>query len=398
MHNGDPEQVYPEPWGPHKRIGASFILPTHYAVSSILPLRLAWEGHKGSDVLMVISPGLMPEFRILELLLSVVGDPQASVLAEKGEVDNACVLKSRLYGHQDAAGPEPLQEPGRRCFITMMPPWLVPISSFEKVVVFITDPRYTILREIACWGIQRRRHGIEGMEGLEPEDFLKTYIQKDSAHLAGEELHRMSSWAYEEAKEPDRVKLVFSSDFVANANAATRDLGHFLGMKQPEVAHQKLLAAGMDKGFFSRCTNKPETAFFRSLISKFEDNFPVLSLDGKAMWEHNVSLWTQSPNRRMATLGLTLQKHEHELVVSPGRLFVSAHEAGVCKPCYFVFKKNVTCQRGEDCEFCHDPMHSQPLRKRASKKERDRLKRQAERLQKVYRTASRTPSPSGLSS
>eukprot|EP00931_Biecheleriopsis_adriatica_P096109 TRINITY_DN6975_c0_g2_i1.p1 TRINITY_DN6975_c0_g2~~TRINITY_DN6975_c0_g2_i1.p1 ORF type:complete len:428 (+),score=76.49 TRINITY_DN6975_c0_g2_i1:94-1377(+) len=393
-HSDNPEQIYYEPYGPHKRIGMSLLLPANLQASSVLQLKRSWQACGSNDVLVVISPGLMLNFGILNLLLSIVEDPLTSTLAQMGELDVAASFSARLLGSVAADNPQKLfHECERRCFFTTMPPWLLPIRSFHKVVVFIADPRYTVLREVLLWSSMRRSHGVE--EKVEALEFLNTYLQRDSAHLSGEELLRMAQWARQEAKEPGRVKLMFTSDFIADADAAIRDLTCFLEVQQPEVAKlagDKLMAIKV-RGLFCRCTNKPESAQVRSLVSEFEDLLSKLPADIQAVWHHNASLWTEAPNRRMALLGLTLHRHEHELGVSPERLFLSAHDVGACKPCFFFFKKNSPCQRGDGCEFCHDPQHA-GMSKRQGKKERFRRQRQAARRECL---GIRMPSPAGFS-
>eukprot|EP00931_Biecheleriopsis_adriatica_P027761 TRINITY_DN16632_c0_g1_i2.p1 TRINITY_DN16632_c0_g1~~TRINITY_DN16632_c0_g1_i2.p1 ORF type:complete len:429 (+),score=69.55 TRINITY_DN16632_c0_g1_i2:85-1371(+) len=394
----DAEQIYFEPHGiPHKRIGESS-LPPMLEASAIMHLSHFWHefGEGENDVLLAISPGLMPDFRILQPLLSMVGDPLAPELAELGELGVACDFRDRLLeGAASAAVRKPLEDrDAHRCFYTALPPWLAPIKSFKKIVVFVADPRYSIMREMLVWNHIRRYCGLEEVE-FEVADYLKGYLQlKSAAHLAGEEVLRLAQWADQEHLQPDKVKLVYVVDFVADPDAAMRDLASFLEVTEEwrvQMTCDRLLAE-RNIGLFFRRGNSTEIDHMLSLMRIFEDTLSLMPPDAKAAWQHQVSLWPQAQNRRMAKLGFSLQEHELDLALSLSGLKVSVkHELGVCKPCGFFFRNS--CRSGENCSFCHALEHEDNLVYRPSKKKRDKQKRQAQLLERL-----RTPSPSGMSS
>eukprot|EP00931_Biecheleriopsis_adriatica_P027760 TRINITY_DN16632_c0_g1_i1.p1 TRINITY_DN16632_c0_g1~~TRINITY_DN16632_c0_g1_i1.p1 ORF type:complete len:429 (+),score=59.64 TRINITY_DN16632_c0_g1_i1:85-1371(+) len=394
----DAEQIYFEPHGiPHKRIGESS-LPPMLEASAIMHLSHFWHefGEGENDVLLAISPGLMPDFRILQPLLSMVGDPLAPELAELGELGVGCDFRDRLLeGVASAAFKKPLEDrDAHRCFFTALPPWLAPVRSFKKIVVFVADPRYAIMREMLVWNHIRRNLGLEAME-FEAADYLNGYFQqKTSAHLAGEEVLRLAQWAEQEHVLPDKVKLVHVVDVVADTDAAVRDLASFLEVTEEwrvQMTCDKMLAE-RNKGLFFRRGNSTEMDHILSVMRTFEDTLSSMPPDAQAAWQHQVSLWPQDQNPRMAKIGLSLQKHELDFALTLSGLKVSLkHELRVCKPCGFFFRNS--CRSGENCPFCHASEHAVNLTARPSKKKRDKQKRQAQELERI-----RTPSPSGMSS
>eukprot|EP00930_Biecheleria_cincta_P001338 TRINITY_DN102471_c0_g1_i1.p1 TRINITY_DN102471_c0_g1~~TRINITY_DN102471_c0_g1_i1.p1 ORF type:complete len:419 (+),score=71.18 TRINITY_DN102471_c0_g1_i1:130-1386(+) len=383
------EHIYMEPHGiPHKRIGTASIPPMLQA-ESITQLSYSWQP-AAKDVLLAMSPGLMSNFRILEPLFTLVGDPLRSALAEMGEIGMACNFRDRLFESQQSDPSNTCAV--ERCFFTALPPWLLPEKSFEKIVVFLADPRCLILRETLVWNFIQQCIG-GGNEEIDASLFVRNYLKKSSSHLGGEELRRLAAWAEKEHEEPQRVRLVFVEDFLSDTAAAIQDLARFLGASpsNTQEAIDKALVV-RETGLFHVRAGVPECEHFSTSARAFEDLFARLPGEFQGTWHSRLAAWDDLPNQRMKALALSLQRHSYDHFEKPSRL-IFLHEEGLCKPCSYFYKNN--CRQAEDCLFCHESTHRDRLI-RPSKKER--LRRRKRMIEKVELTGIRTPSPSGLSS
>lgn len=394
------QKLYCEPYGvPHKRIG-DVILPSWLNTESLFDLAERWQVND-KDVLLALSPGLCPNIQVLEPIFALAGDPIQRTPG--GPVDGACVFRQRLL---ELTSEEEMQiRPStNRCLFSLLPPWLVP-SNFGKVAVFLADPRYLIMRQKHLWDMFKSKITEKGKgcgcsttgsttASLDESDFLRAYLQEDCS-LSGEEMQRLARWALEEQRQPDKVKIFFVEDFVAEPDMALRGLARFLGV--PDDA--KVLQQAIDKveamrphGLFYPREDMLELQHFLTVSMDFEMRLAELPDSLQQNWEERVSLWPALPNLRLATLGQSLQRHR--MWVAPQ--WWAAHSAGLCKPCSFAPRG--ICRSGDDCDFCHAPSHRAPLR-RPSKKERMRRLRKSLRSQEgEANVRTRTPSPDGLSS
>eukprot|EP00930_Biecheleria_cincta_P047018 TRINITY_DN32522_c0_g1_i1.p1 TRINITY_DN32522_c0_g1~~TRINITY_DN32522_c0_g1_i1.p1 ORF type:complete len:425 (+),score=69.06 TRINITY_DN32522_c0_g1_i1:78-1352(+) len=378
----DMEKIYLEPYNiPHKRIGAT-ALPPMLKVSSVAELSHSWHP-EAEDVLFVLPPGLIPNFKLLGTLFLIAGDPLAETLAEMGELGTPYNFRSRLL---ESVASDALEKPSRtcdspRCFFTSLPPWLIPFESFDKILVFLADPRYLILREQCLWEFIQRCVGDESCSpnASDTSDYLRIYLQSFSSHLGSEELQRDAEWAVKEHEQPDRVKIIFADDFISDLEAALGDAACFLADKETgsdsRIVPSRVRAAAdkafavKEGGLFYPCAEMSESEHFRLVVREFEDNLACLPDDLLAIWHRRVSAWVDIPNRRMAVLGLSLQLHTYDCSeVSPN--LMTLHNAGLCRPCKFHYR----AWHSDDCTFCHDPFHREN-QSRPGKRERDRRKR-----------------------
>eukprot|EP00930_Biecheleria_cincta_P018378 TRINITY_DN14334_c0_g1_i1.p1 TRINITY_DN14334_c0_g1~~TRINITY_DN14334_c0_g1_i1.p1 ORF type:complete len:437 (+),score=67.12 TRINITY_DN14334_c0_g1_i1:106-1416(+) len=384
--SADMEQIYLEPYGiPHKRIGAT-ALPPMLKVSSIAELCHSWSS-EADDVLFVLPPGLTPNFRLLETLFTIAGDPLVESLRERGELGMPCI-SSRLL---ERAATDAIEKPSsvcesRRCFFTSLPPWLIPIGSFDKILVFLADPRYLILRERCVWDLIQKSVGDESCSADAPDtsDYLRIYMQNSLSHLGSEELQRDAEWAVKEHEQQDRVKIVFAEDFISDVAAALEDVACFLVEKEPGCDPRIVLdnvQAATDKamavrggGLFHSCSEMSELEHFHLLVREFEDILTCLPDELLATWHCRVSVWAGLPNHRMVMLGLSLQLHTYNWSETSPNL-MTLHNAGFCRPCKFYQK----AWHRDDCPFCHHQSHRDCMRRRPGKSERDRQKRQQHR-------------------
>lgn len=394
-------QIITEPLGiAHKRMGGVAI-PPGLDVNVISRL---WRSHQSGaqDVLFSLSPGLFTNIQVLGPLFGLAGDPLET--EDEGKVDCACALRHRMLECNN-----PVTEKSRRCFYTILPPWLLPVRSlgdhhsvsssagglgsqiddgvmdmqFGKVVVLMTDPRYLILRQISFWEhIRGTHHGASiGVSALHAEEFLTAYLQ-EAACLGGDELQRLASWVIQEFKQPDKVRIVFVDDLIAEPEVAIRGLARFLGVpEQSELVQETVdeLTAAKDVGLFYPRTDMLELQHFLTVCRDFEQEFARLPPGLQALWDDNLAVWSQLPNPRVAALGKRLQNHE--LTVEP--LWWLQHCAGLCKPCSFAPRG--TCREGDNCDHCHEPGHAGEYR-RLSKKERLRKKKRILRAAHLQET------------
>mmetsp|Transcript_101207 Transcript_101207/g.179742 ORF Transcript_101207/g.179742 Transcript_101207/m.179742 type:complete len:422 (-) Transcript_101207:28-1293(-) len=376
--NSAHEVVHFEPFGiPHKRIGETS-LPSWLAMTALeqLPRR---QFCLDNDILLALSPGLFPDIQVLKPMFDLVGDPVEHV---GGTVNFACEFKERMF---EAAVTMNSIRPGtgRKCFFTMLPPSLLPIRgsgpSFGKVVVLVADPRYLVMRQLPIWEALHRGAGF-GLKRLHASDFLKNYLQSDS-HLGGFELQRLAMWAIEAYRQPEKIKIVFIEDFITEPTTTMQGLSRFLGVPQDETLQtaEGQLLAQKDFGLFFPCKNMPEMGHLLDIVKDFEEILATLPSGVQALWQDNMAIWSTLPDPRMASLGLSMQRHS--LWVGPA--WWAAHSFGLCTPCSYAHRGK--CRAGEACSFCHEPSH--PARKRDSLKTRNRRKQQHQRL------PSRTPSP-----
>eukprot|EP00913_Durusdinium_trenchii_P011772 g11058.t1 len=431
--------VYCTPLGvPHKRVG-DVIVPAFLKTDQLFDLSERWQvGEK--DVLLALSPGLCPNIQaaqgaqgdavvlavfvvpsgtdhlwgeentwtVLEPIFALAGDPLQA--KQGGPVDGACEFRHRmleLLNEEEppnpgavlvGAGRPPPGHPARapktqeiqvrpsanRCLFSLLPPWLVP-QSFGKVAVFLADPRYLIMRQLRVWEIFKKCNADKGKgcgcgsQSLDESDFLR------------EEMQRLARWALEEHRQPDKVKIFFVEDFVAEPDMALRGLARFLGVPDDAEVLQQAIAKDM-----------LELQHFLTVAMDFELRLAELPDQLQMVWEETdarllpqekVSLWPRLPNLRLAMLGQSLQNYR--AWVAPQ--WWAAHSAGLCKPCSFAPRG--ICRSGDDCDFCHAPSHRAPLR-RPSKKARMRRLRKALRDKEGDGSSARTrtPSPDGLSS
>lgn len=391
-----PERLYCEPYGvPHKRLDG-VIFPAWMNTDSLFDLAERWQVND-KDVLLALSPGLCPNIQVLEPIFALAGDPIQ--LTPGGPVDGACVFKRRMM---EMANEEEMQiRPAtNRCLFSLLPPWLVP-QSFGKVAVFLADPRYLIMRQKKLWDMFKRCIAEKGKgcgcapASLDESDFLRAYLEQD-CNLSGEEMQRLARWALEESRQPDKVKIFFVEDFVAEPDMALRGLARFLGVPDDaEILQQAIdkVEAMRPHGLFYPRQDMLELQHFLTVAHDFELRLRELPEELQCIWEERVSLWPRLPNLRLAALGQSLQSHR--MWVAPQ--WWAAHSAGLCKPCSFAPRG--ICRSGDNCDFCHAPSHRAPLR-RPSKKERMRRLRKSLRSKEggeaTIRT--RTPSPDGLSS
>ncbi|CAJ1397257.1 unnamed protein product [Effrenium voratum] len=387
------EQIHCQPYGiPHKRIG-DVILPAFLKTDQLFDLEERWQvGEK--DVLLALSPGLFPNIQVLEPLFELAGDPMPQEPA--GPVQGACAFRERMLELIDDKEVRIRGASGARCLFSLLPPWLLP-QSFGKVAVFLADPRYLIMRQLQLWEMFKRCHADKGKGcgcatlQLQESDFLRSYLEEDCS-LSGEEMTRLARWALEEYRQPDKVKIFFVEDFVAEPDVALRGLARFLGVPDDAEVLEKAISkleAMRPHGLFYPRQDMLELQHFLTVTHKFEQLMADLPSNLQSIWEERVSLWPRLPNLRLATLGQSLQNHR--MWVAPQ--WWAAHSAELCKPCSFAPRG--ICRSGEDCEFCHAPSHRAPLR-RPSKKERLRRMRKSARESEGSR--GRTPSPDGLSS
>jgi len=390
------DRVYCTPLGvPHKRVG-DVIVPAFLKTDQLFDLSERWQvGEK--DVLLALSPGLCPNIQVLEPIFALAGDPLQA--KQGGPVDGACEFRHRML---ELLNEEEIQvrPSANRCLFSLLPPWLVP-QSFGKVAVFLADPRYLIMRQLRVWEIFKKCNADKGKgcgcgsQSLDESDFLRAYLEEDFS-LSGEEMQRLARWALEEHRQPDKVKIFFVEDFVAEPDMALRGLARFLGVPDDAEVLQQAIAkveAMKPHGLFFPREDMLELQHFLTVAMDFELRLAELPDQLQMVWEEKVSLWPRLPNLRLAMLGQSLQNHR--AWVAPQ--WWAAHSAGLCKPCSFAPRG--ICRSGDDCDFCHAPSHRAPLR-RPSKKERMRRLRKALRDKEGDGSSARTrtPSPDGLSS
>ena len=59
--------------------------------------------------------------------------------------------------------------------------------------------------------------------------------------LGGEEMQRLARWALEEDRQPEKVKIFFVEDFIAEPDTALRGLARFLGVPDEcEALHEAI--------------------------------------------------------------------------------------------------------------------------------------------------------------
>eukprot|EP00930_Biecheleria_cincta_P080102 TRINITY_DN6818_c0_g1_i7.p1 TRINITY_DN6818_c0_g1~~TRINITY_DN6818_c0_g1_i7.p1 ORF type:complete len:435 (+),score=66.66 TRINITY_DN6818_c0_g1_i7:114-1307(+) len=388
------EQTYFEPYGvTHKLLGETLLLPWIQA-PAIANRSQTWRCGTGDKT--PLSPGLFPSIgqsiRALEAFFFLAGDP----VRDYERAESCPLIRARLF-ELFLANPSGSLEAREdlRCFVTMLPPWLLPLAGSQssrfakKVVVFMSDPRYLVMRTAAMWAIVKQCASTHETTPAEHSrlDFLATYLSSE-VHLVGEEMQRLSAWALEEEKQPDKVKIFFVEDFVADPETALRGLARFLGV--PDFGEEfataaELLSTTGKTGIF-QLRARPESQHSFAIVQEFEEVFTGLPADLQATWASNAERWQKLPNRRMASLGEHLLSHS--IWATPH--WWIAHTAGLCRPCSFFLQKR--CFRADDCQHCHVPGHEE-RRRRPGKAERSRQKRRFQRS-----LVDRTPSPCGFSS
>ncbi|CAE7711598.1 unnamed protein product [Symbiodinium pilosum] len=211
------EKLYCEPYGvPHKRVG-DVILPAFLQTQHLGSLSDKWQVSE-NDVLLALSPGLFPNIQVLEPLFALAGDALPADATPGLPVGGACAFRQRMLELENS---EEMTREGSRCLFTLLPPWLLPINGtrrFGKTAVFLADPRYLIMRQHKLWEIFKTCMNSKGKgcgnNQLDESDFLRAYLEQDCS-LSGEEMQRLARWAVEEYRQPDKVKIFFVEDFVA---------------------------------------------------------------------------------------------------------------------------------------------------------------------------------------
>eukprot|EP00435_Cladocopium_sp_Y103_P027154 s179_g6.t1 len=271
-----PERLYCEPYGvPHKRMDG-VIFPAWMNTDSLFDLAERWQVND-KDVLLALSPGLCPNIQVLEPIFALAGDPIQ--LTPGGPVDGACVFKRRMMEMANEEETEMQIRPAsNRCLFSLLPPWLVP-QSFGKVAVFLADPRYLIMRQKKLWDMFKRCIAEKGKGcgcapvSLDESDFLRAYLEQD-CNLSGEEMQRLARWALEESRQPEKVKIFFVEDFVAEPDMALRGLARFLGV--PDDAD--VLQQAIDKDML-------ELQHFLTVALDFELRLRELPEELQCIWE-----------------------------------------------------------------------------------------------------------------
>eukprot|EP00931_Biecheleriopsis_adriatica_P003173 TRINITY_DN10451_c0_g1_i1.p1 TRINITY_DN10451_c0_g1~~TRINITY_DN10451_c0_g1_i1.p1 ORF type:complete len:466 (-),score=87.11 TRINITY_DN10451_c0_g1_i1:214-1611(-) len=316
---------------------------------------------------------------------------------------------------------------GRKCFITKLPPSLMPAvkagnipnkfliqtnlasdieneiqdSRQEQIAVLCADPRYLIMSEFKLLtGISKeyskaapappgRLWGADDNGGL--DEFLEFSMQSKTVSSP---LTTMIEWAKLEAKRPSHVKLFFMEDFLRTPDIMLSSLYDFLGLQtdsseSPLLDHvtqetQRCLCSCQPLFGQSGADGIPELQDMQNMVQQFEA-YLALNPSAAMAWGEQISELLQFRSIGFPSHGSTL------LPSLPW--WWDAHKAGRCKPCCFA--RRGICRNLGDCGFCHGVPH-EPAAARPSRKTRVRRDRQNRQRQEQLRC--RTPSPSGLSS
>lgn len=270
--------------------------------------------------------------------------------------------------------------------MSMLPPWLLPeirSSHLGKVVVFATDPRFSLMRtgqlysRLALWTSDGEDYSAVLDQLKDAQFFLKAYFE--GAHVAGEVMQRLTCWARQERRHPDRVKIVFLEDFLRHPDAAFKSLAHFLGASS-EVSESAVTHFKATQIFADSWSGLDDIFHMSRHAEDFEQCMRSMPAHIQRSWTEKVEMLALESSDRMAELCNCLQRHS---VWSEPKWKVP-HSLGVCKPCTFAARGK--CWNVE-CGFCHELGH--PHSKRLSQKERRRRVRR-------HNACDRTPSPQGL--
>lgn len=287
---------------------------------------------------------------------------------------------------------------GRRCLTTHSPPWMFPASNLTLpgrrngigstswkdktddaessvtadgpcIAVFITDPRYLIMKEHTCG---KMISGEMSHHGVQLSDFIDAAAQcgdgGNLVQIAGGCLETAIAWADAEARDPEKVRLFFLEDFVLQPAVAMRGLANFLSVSTISDATEAVVR---DVPQFlatspAECPPRPnKLGSIDQWVSDFEKHMVAAAYGVRTGWENLVKRWLMSPNPRMVTMAQCVLRRE---AWDPPK-FWAAHSARVCRPCLFFPRGKC---HDDVCAFCHGPGHAKP--KRPSKSARQRRK------------------------
>eukprot|EP00930_Biecheleria_cincta_P080098 TRINITY_DN6818_c0_g1_i1.p1 TRINITY_DN6818_c0_g1~~TRINITY_DN6818_c0_g1_i1.p1 ORF type:complete len:426 (+),score=67.07 TRINITY_DN6818_c0_g1_i1:114-1280(+) len=300
------EQTYFEPYGvTHKLLGETLLLPWIQA-PAIANRSQTWRCGTGDKT--PLSPGLFPSIgqsiRALEAFFFLAGDPVRDY-----ERDMTCpFMRARLFEFFVANDPSGSWEAREdHTVVAMLPPWHLPLADSQpaefgkKVVVFMSDPRYLVMRMAAMRARIEQCASIHETTPAElsRSDFLATYLSSE-LHLVGEAMQRLAVWALEEERQPDKVNIFFVDDFVAEPEIALRGLARFLGVPdfgEEFAAAAKLLSATGKTGTFHPRADfsRPESQDSLVIVQEFEEVFAELPGDLQATWAANAERWQTLP-------------------------------------------------------------------------------------------------------
>lgn len=298
----------------------------------------------------------------------------------------------------------------RRVFTTHAPPWLFPSrspmplhadtddapilvsggASPPRIAVFVTDPRYLVVKHYKFLS-RLQRWQTPKMEEFKLTQYVEALVstidsdtldQMSFVQFSGGELVTTLAWAYAEAENPNRIQLFFLEDFVLQPEVAVRGLARFLDVSMITTASEIVLrqAANAIRMVESSNTMQDTLKNLASIgsvnqhIRDFEFGLAGASPHVQAGWEDIVRRWRSSPNRRMAAIAECALQH----APWDPPWWWALHSARMCRPC--IFFPRGTCREVE-CAYCHGPDHPKPKRpSRARRKAR-------------HQRYDRTPSP-----
>mmetsp|Transcript_11260 Transcript_11260/g.19979 ORF Transcript_11260/g.19979 Transcript_11260/m.19979 type:complete len:424 (+) Transcript_11260:43-1314(+) len=367
---------------PHKRIVdkvfGDTVLPCSLNIPGILNARQTVKLQDG-QVLLNMMPHLMPELQGFTLALIAFAEHRRPELfpASALATTSGPLCRELLERFVESSRPPRMDGKRRHCLTSMLPPWLLPdMKDVEKAIVITTDPRFLLMR---TGHLYKRLHhwtndSFAGVDELEDAlFFFEAYF--GGVHVAGEVMQKLSCWAREERRSPEKVKIFFLEDFLRDPDTSFKYMAQFLGASSESldaaVTHFKAAK------FFDSAT---DLAYVETQIEAFEQTMQGMPKKLQASWTEKIEMLASESEGlpRIAELCNCLQQHRLWSMLK----WQVPHSLGVCKPCNFAYRS--IC-RNFECPFCHEP-HARP--KRLSQKER----RRQHRRQPAF---DRTPSPEG---
>lgn len=457
-------QVLTEPFGfPHKRVG-EMCIPAFMDASSVAALQASWKPPRGS-ILLAFSKGFAPSRQALCSLIALSENwPLDRFQTEMKQCENdvvpdetqiasssipwqeleplSCGVLTRsesipvqlaMFAERSlelrhclglSTSADVLQSEEMRCFLTRIPPWLLPYGDGtvskresstadgavasqmreqahlrgstpeqfdEKVIFFAADPRYLVMREymfMAQIVTLCHKFNASPLEALDVSTYFEVAVRNNFLFT----FKMLADWAQISHSRASHVKLVFIEDILCRPDVVFKDLSRFLGM-QNRVQPASTVPACVDyiEGAAERCegifaahsSSTSELNFMGILINQFEKYLAEEAPPDVAfILQSHVSRTLQLQNTKVNVPGVLIQS------ATLVRLAMLAlHYTGQCKPCRWKTKNQ--CHNGENCAFCHE-LHSKT--RRVGKRERLRIARRRDSAR------CRTPSPAGLSS
>eukprot|EP00931_Biecheleriopsis_adriatica_P102072 TRINITY_DN77099_c0_g1_i1.p1 TRINITY_DN77099_c0_g1~~TRINITY_DN77099_c0_g1_i1.p1 ORF type:complete len:482 (+),score=89.50 TRINITY_DN77099_c0_g1_i1:106-1446(+) len=440
--NNGLDRIYVEPFGiPHKRLD-NCMFPAFVDTAAIASLKNTW---KAKNATYFVVPRMLgfPSSQGLELCIALAENWEPELVSTSLQPEfwknfpgriahtGSQMLNAFQKGTPTPMPPEDFQAymgrclewiaqlkargvrdrslEGGKCFITKLPPSLMPAVEAcscdvqrmasssdldrdvrsesprrEQIAVFCADPRYLMMCDFKLLtGV------LEQFSKASPDfdGFLEFLSQSACSPLKA-----MIEWAKLEASRPSQVKLFFIEDFLREPEMTLSSLYDFLGLRKDseslllETVTQEMQVClhSCQMLFGDGDHGVPELQVMHNMVQEFEAQL-ALRPGAALAWAEQSSEFLQ-----LCNMGSPFPS---KMLPPSLPWWWEAHEAGTCRPCTFARKG--MCRNSAVCGFCHG-VHEAP-KARPSKKTRMRRDRRRQELREELLRC-RTPSPAGLSS